>query len=46
MYSSSSLIFLGSKLVGEESVVGTQNGEERRNLFLLPDLLRGLSVTH
>ena len=33
MYSSSSLIFLGSKLVGEESGVGTQNGEERRNLF-------------
>ena len=27
------LIFLGSKLVGEESVAGTQNGEERRNLF-------------
>jgi len=32
MYSSSSLIFLGSKLVGEESFVGTQNTEERRNL--------------
>ena len=31
MYSSSSLIFLGSKLVGEESLVGTQNTEERRN---------------
>jgi len=24
---------LVSKLVGEESGVGTQNGEERRNLF-------------
>ena len=27
------LNFFVSKLVGEESGVGTQNGEERRNLF-------------
>ena len=27
------LNFLVSKLVGEESGVGTQNGEERSNLF-------------
>ena len=34
VYKRQVLNFLVSKLVGEESDVGTQNGEERRNLFL------------